>query len=290
MKAQPRKLHIVLLTVLVATQAHAMRWYSASTGTWFSRDPLPESAPIAEPSNEPYVYVLVGNDAVNSIDPFGLWKIDRNGGAKAPALAEPGDTVTDLANLIGLSAAEYEKWLTASSGTTMPASSGQKLSGCEKFEIPNTVVAYWAGWGRGVGKVYVKWNPSVKYLRARGFYVDTHDHKKGATLALQKTLVTRSTGKELHGLYFWGHGIGPYPSPGLVSQSRDPLLYYASPGLYYHMGLGLVFACDSNTGKSAVMSGNGVQIWHGFSGTLYPTPFMQYHAKNFLKPGQQATH
>jgi len=85
-------------------------------------------------------------------------------------------------------------------------------------------------------------------------------------------------------------GYAPYPSPGLVSESNDALLMYASPSLYYHMALGLVFACDSNSGKSALMSGSAWEIWHGFDGTLVPTPFMRYHAKHFIKPGQQETH
>jgi RHS repeat-associated protein len=281
---------------------YGYRYYGPSTGRWLSRDPIGEDGgfselggmyqldSVLEPRNEPYLYVFVGNDGINSIDSLGLWKIDRKGGAKAPAEAELGDTIAGLADLIGLNAAEYEKWLTVPSGGTMPGSSGQQLTGCPTFEIPNTVVAYWAGWGRGVGKAYVKWNPSVKYLQARGFKVDASDHTKGARMALQKILVARSIEKELHGLYFWGHGYAPYPSSGLVSESSDALLYYSSTGLYYHMALGLVFACDSNSGKSALMSGNTAEIWHGFSGTLYPLPFMHYHAKNFIKAGQQATY
>lgn len=36
------------------------------------------------------------------------------------------------------------------------------------------------------------------------------------------------------------------------------------------------------------MSGNGSQIWKGFSGTLVPWPFRAYHAKHYIQPGQQA--
>ena len=33
-----------LTTILALTQAHAMRWYSPSTGRWLSRDPLGEES------------------------------------------------------------------------------------------------------------------------------------------------------------------------------------------------------------------------------------------------------
>jgi hypothetical protein len=96
--------------------------------------------------------------------------------------------------------------------------------------------------------------------------------------------------KELHGLYFWGHGTAPYPSGYLVSDSGDPLLQFSSVNLPYKMALGLVFACDSNSGESALMSGNQNQIWKGFTDTLVPWPFRAYHAKHYIHHGDQATH
>jgi len=41
MKVQPKFL-VVFLTLFAVTQVQAMRWYSPSTGNWFSRDPLGE--------------------------------------------------------------------------------------------------------------------------------------------------------------------------------------------------------------------------------------------------------
>jgi hypothetical protein len=256
-------------------------------GEGISRDP------IGEEEGGPNLYGFVGNDPVQIIDLHGLrWYVFRNRGPKAEAIAEAGDTVADLANLIGLDAAEYERWLTASSGSPMPNSSSQAMTGCEKFEVPNTVVAYWGGAVGGVGRWYVRWNSSVKYLRERGFKVDERHHQKGDKMRLTKILALESIGKELHGLYFWGHGYAPYPSSGLLSHgSWDPLLYYSSTGLYYHMALGLVFACDSNSGKTALMSTSGAAIWHGYTGTLNPfwPPFQPFHVNNFIEPGQQET-
>jgi RHS repeat-associated protein len=263
---------------------YGYRYYGASTGRWLSRDPLEET-------DGPNVYLFAGNDPNDFWDLLGWrWKVSRKGGAKASAVPESGDTVADLANLIGLSSAEYQKWLTASSGTAMPGSSSQAMTGCEQFEVPNTVVAYWAGDLGWFGRWWVRWNSSVKYLRARGFNVDNQRHQKGSTLALTSNLATRSIDKELHGLYFWGHGSAPYPAQYLVSASGDAVLAFSSPGLYYHMALGLVFACDSNSGQNALMSGNGNQIWRGFNGTLVPWPFRAYHARHYIRPGQQETH
>ena len=159
--------------------------------------------------------------------------------------------------------------------------------GCEHFEVPNIVVAYWAGNLGWFGRWYVRWNSSVKYLGSLGFKVDNHHHQKGDTLGLTRMFIPTSMGKELHGVYFWGHGRAPYPATELVSDSDDTVLEFASPGLYYHMGLGLVFACDSNSGKTSLMSDNG--IWKGFTGTLVPWPFKAYHAKHYIHHGDQAT-
>lgn len=259
-------------------------FYNPNSGKWLSRDPIEESG-------GENLYLFCGNDSLGEWDILGRkWTVTRDGETKASAVPELGDTITDLADLIGLRAGEYQRWLTALPGTMLPAGPNQVLAGCESFEVPNTVVAYWAGWGKGIGKTYVKWNPSVQYLRARGFHVDAYDHQKGAKLALHKIIISQSIAKNLHGLYFWGHGYAPYPSTGLVSESNDALLMYASTGLYYRMALGLVFGCDSNSGRGALMSGNSAEVWHGFTGTLVPTPFMQYHAKHFIKPGQQGSH
>jgi hypothetical protein len=216
--------------------------------------------------------------------------VERNGNDKASAIPENGDTVSDLAKLIGLNAAEYQRWLSVVGPTSMPNSATDPINQCAEFRIPNTVVAYWAGNLGWFGQWWVRWNSSVKYLRARGFNVEAHHHQKGDTWALQTIFMSKSGEKRLHGLYFWGHGSAPYPAEYLVSDSGDAVLAFSSPGLYYHMALGLVFACDSNSGQNALMSGNASQIWKGFNGTLVPWPFRPYHARHYVHPGQQETH
>jgi RHS repeat-associated protein len=292
---------------------YGARYYNPNTGRWLSRDPMEEPGfgllqgglpPMAQTDSDEdstdvpgaveggdNFYMFVANDPVQLFDFLGLrWKVTRNGGAKAPAVPEAGDTVAGLANLIGLNASEYQKWLTADPGTAMPTFANEILVGCGQFEIPNTVVAEWAGNLGGLGRWWVRWNSSVKYLGKLGFNVDNKHHSKGATEDLKALLQSTSNAKELHGLYFWGHGSAPYPSDGLYSDTGDLVLKFSSPGLNYHMALGLVFACDSNSGQTALMSGTSAQIWKGFTGTLVPWPFKAYHAKHYIRPGQQETH
>jgi hypothetical protein len=99
-------------------------------------------------------------------------------------------------------------------------------------------------------------------------------------------LISSAGGKELHGLYFWGHGNPQV----LAAKGGDILVDYSSLSLNYKTALGLVFACDSNSGQSYLMSGNGAQIWKGFTGVLVPWPFRHYHAKHYIHHGQQETH
>jgi hypothetical protein len=67
MKVNLRIILFGLIITLAITQAHAMRWYSASTGRWFSRDPIEEEG-------GPNLYGFVANDPVNTIDELGLCK------------------------------------------------------------------------------------------------------------------------------------------------------------------------------------------------------------------------
>jgi hypothetical protein len=102
-------------------------------GRWLSRDPIGEPGfalvsgsvtPVTQAGADDdaistetervggeNLYVFVGNDAIWYIDLLGLrWKVDRQGGGNAPAEPEAGDTVADVAGLIGLNPAEYRNW------------------------------------------------------------------------------------------------------------------------------------------------------------------------------------
>ena len=75
--------------------------------------------------------------------------------------------------------------------------------------------------------------------------------------------------KELHGLFFWGHG---WPG-GVGANDRDSFnvqLRYGSLALPYKMSLGWVYACYSNGGKSSLVSGTPGHQWVGFNDVLVP--------------------
>jgi hypothetical protein len=55
-----------LAAVCIATEAHAMRWYSPNTGRWLSRDPLQEKA-------TKHLYGFVENEPIRRFDTLGLF-------------------------------------------------------------------------------------------------------------------------------------------------------------------------------------------------------------------------
>jgi hypothetical protein len=65
MKANAKIVIAGLITTLAVAQAQAMRWYSPSTGCWFSRDPIGEKG-------GPNLYGFVANDPVGKVDKLGL--------------------------------------------------------------------------------------------------------------------------------------------------------------------------------------------------------------------------
>ncbi len=64
MKPSP-KILFSLFALFVVAEAHAMRWYSPSTGRWFSRDPIEEKGGAN-------LYGFVRNDGINQVDYLGL--------------------------------------------------------------------------------------------------------------------------------------------------------------------------------------------------------------------------
>ena len=183
---------------------------------------------------------------------------------------------------------DYKKWIEPADGLLVTYTSNEKLRQKRKYYIPNTVYAYWAGEAGPKGKWYVGWDPSVSYLNKLGFKVIDIDHRTGDKRFLQGILAHAASGKTLHGLYFWGHGYSPYPSSGLTSPTGDPVVMYSEINLVYRMALGLVFACDTNSGKNVLFSNAPGGIWNGYSGTLVPL-FKFFHVRHWIKSGDQGT-
>jgi hypothetical protein len=64
-KTSPKFFLALLLAAFAVSDARAMRWYSPSTGRWFSRDPIEERGGLN-------LYCILANNAVSGIDALGL--------------------------------------------------------------------------------------------------------------------------------------------------------------------------------------------------------------------------
>ena len=178
-----------------------------SASQFTQRDPAEQYA------DGPNLYGYVSNNPVNYIDPLGLWKITRDGKSLADAEAEKDDTMETLAKRVGLGADEWQKWATV--GVTIKTTTGRKnisdliktdkICPGEKLQVPNTVLAYWGGELGGFGKGWVMWGTDVDTLKKRGFNVSEQEGLAAAKFERYIQDTTKS--KELHGVFFWGHGI-----------------------------------------------------------------------------------
>jgi RHS repeat-associated protein len=110
---------------------YGYRFYNPSGGTWLSRDPLEE-----ESSDN--LYGFVANEGVNDVDAYGLWQIQRKGDDRALAIADKGDTVTTLAQMINFDDKDFTSWLQPVNGGKMPASKSESVPSCQ-YSIPNTI-------------------------------------------------------------------------------------------------------------------------------------------------------
>jgi len=108
------------------------RAYKPSAGTWLTREPIGEKGGRN-------LYEFVNNNPLNLNDFLGLWKIERKGLERALAKSETGDTVSDLARIIGFDDKDYKKWLKSIGGSQILSSVTEPIAGCTVFTIPNTV-------------------------------------------------------------------------------------------------------------------------------------------------------
>lgn len=267
--------------------SYQQRYLKTETASWMNRDPMEERGGAN-------LYQYGFNDPIGNRDHMGLWVINREGRNLAQATAEKGDTIQSLAHTIGLDETEYKKWLTIPKKQTMPASSTDPA--CGTYEIPNVVYAYWAGDAGALGRAWVQWNGNVKSLESQGFLVDEdrynhwfekrskhvgppgkghrkyYWHNSGSgtpSHSFQRGVENYSSAHTLHGVYFWGHGYtdGLYAKDG---PGFNPMMNYSTLSLDYKLGLGVVFACYSDSGQLYLSSGTPGSIWQGHTGVLYP--------------------
>jgi len=282
------------------------RIYNPATGTFMTND-----NGYPDGMNRSAAYFVP-----NGTDPTGLWKITRDGKSTAKAEAEAGDAVRKLAIIVGLDPDQYKSWLgrqhtyTATSGLDlimMPDSPDEAvMSGCP-FTIPNTVLAFWAGELGGFGKSWVQWRSDADVLAARGFKVNEQSGWK--VQQFEDYIRNSTTSKELHGIFFWGHGWG-YKESGDFVNVADGILWtgtildsshknpkkdfddywstYTDWRPKYYLGLGVLWACGTNAarfqfGPSAIFRGSeGVLYPHGLH--LFGDPM-----DRIIPPGAQGT-
>ena len=266
------------------------RYYHQTLGRWVSRDPGGYADGMS-------LYEYGMSNPVIGADPLGLiWKVKRAGGSQADVKG-CDDTVDNLALGIGLDGQQFRQWLESDDGGPLPASETANI-GYEwrKFKIPNTMHAYWAGELGEFGKWWVMWNMDVETLKERGFKVDEN---QGWTAAqFESYFATKTASKQMHGLFFWGHGlqykstwiglltdsgkkkakaIGQYTDPAGLTQTFEYNPYHTPYGLWrpaYNLGLGVLWACGTDPAARIAFSENAT--FRGFKDVGWPHGFHLY--------------
>ena len=214
---------------------YGYRFLDSRMGWWLSRDPIQEAGGHN-------LYIFCGNDGINFSDMFGLvWAVNRDGRPRAHARPNGGDTVADLAKLIGFDDKDYGAWLVPVGPTRMPASATEPIKGCAEFSIPNHIFI-----DIGAPKdIYDKLPDSLfavhKALvlqaasrwRARGFEVDNIEPASSGTIE------GHLRDADLYGYIFAGHGRGF----GGIGDLNTPVF----PDRYTHHGIAFMelYACWS---------------------------------------------
>ena len=154
------------------------------------------------------------------------WTVTRSGEPRAAAVSGHGETIAELADLIGLDAGEFKEWLTwpnpaqkvrlmdSTEKTIADLAAGDRLAAGQTFQIPNTMLMGWFGEYGSLGKAYMGWGDNISGLEQLGFDVQVFDndahvgsdpyHAAGRFLYEVRIL---SSAKSLHGMYMMGHGL-----------------------------------------------------------------------------------
>ena len=232
------------------------RYFEPELGVFVSRDPL--GFVDGQSVYQGWLAVDYGLDA------SGLWKIDRKNNAKADAQAEAGDTLSGLANIIGLDIKDVTKWADISGVLSTVA--GQQLQDisnlgiseaikCGTITIPNSVYMFYCGDIGGLGQWWIRWGANKDRLTALGFHVDEVINDAGMTG--QKTIDyfdNKTVSKEMHGFVTWGHGWegGIATSDGLFGPNNQLHIYYSdlTSKLKYKLGLAILNVCNGGWSAS----------------------------------------
>jgi len=226
------------------------RYYSPELGRFIQRDPLG----YVDGMN---LYEFVGGRVPKGIDPYGLWKIMRDGKSTARACGMPGETIAQLAAAIGLCPSESRQWLTPAKGQNYAVTSPEG----EWFDIPNTVIALWAGHFGVAGNAWVGWWMDIADAKGKGYKVDEYSHITSGTLL--NHIETGTSQRTLHGFLFRGDScesglfvrtnVLSYMGGlvGILTPSVDDYLSYKlwKSSAKYMLGYGRIRSCWSDAAK-----------------------------------------
>jgi len=228
-------------------QYNRRRHYDPRHGRWLQRDP----AGYTDGMN---LYEYVSSRPALFRDPFGLWRIRRDGRERALALSDAGDTVHGLAQLIRLNSAEYRNWLwdvdLSEECCRYPDSAHKRLEGDCEFSIPNTITFVWGqlpgfdSWYHPVsiyGKIASHLRQEREAFRSFGFSITELDSPTADVV----TTALRSP--HLYIFFYGGHGGGDgslVPRPPADANPRVLERVYRRGDLYKLAGMSLM-ACYS---------------------------------------------
>ena len=229
---------------------------SPSLGRWLQNDALEYRA------GDTNIVRALSNNPNSHLDPTGLWAVARTNGSRAEAISERNDTVGRLADKIGLDSGEFKKWLALPNGSVKLVNGKRKwlsqlnlddmLCAGQRVQIPNEVVAIWAGdWG-SVGQAIVGWGDDLSYLRRLGFHVQEVEANSSSTYPQEADIQTifrnGTTSRDIHGLFVWGHG----DAAGFGSHVNNLRVDYRGleQSMKYHMALVILFVCNGGWSRN----------------------------------------
>ena len=110
----------------------------------------------------------------------------------------------------------------------------------------------------------------------------------------EQTLFYLAGGKELHGLFFWGHGneYGVTTNAAHRGDARFQSLYITwESRLNYRLALGILFTCDSQSAYDNYDIFTRHSIFWGAPGDLWPHGFHLFGptVAALVPPGAQGT-
>jgi hypothetical protein len=234
--------------------------------------------------------LMVALEEVNNIsDEVIQWRVTRNSNqTQAVAVPANGQTITDLANLIGLDANAWQSWLyhdpnsfikiINNDGTISEINFTQltlehKLSSNNTFKVPNVILVLYGGHAGTFGKIAMQWTKEISYLKEAGFYVQEIKQSEntgnssnasdvGLAVTFKNEMGNKSVAKELQGIYIgWCHGSMNGQLQIIPDTSTTS---YAALGmaLTYKLGFVVIKACYSEVGKPFLLSSSpGAMSW-----------------------------